>query len=96
MFIFQVRPLWTDEKVEAWKELALRWMGKNEAFNDVSSWNKANRGTEGTHNAGNRNHDRFKAKMVFIYPQTTCIYFLSFTYLITVTSLSRCSFVSPT
>jgi hypothetical protein len=87
MFIFQVRPLWPDEKVEAWKELALRWMGKNKAFNNVSSRNKANCSTEGTHNAGNRNHDRFKAKMVFIYPQTTCIYFLSFTYLITITSL---------
>jgi hypothetical protein len=46
MFIFQVRPLWADEKEEAWKELALRWMGKNPAFNNVSSRNKANRGTE--------------------------------------------------
>jgi hypothetical protein len=95
MFIFQVCPLWADEKVETWKELALRWMGKNEAFNDVSSRNKANYGIEGTHNAGNRNHDRFKAKMVFIYPQATCIYFPSCTYLITVTSLWRCNFVRP-
>jgi hypothetical protein len=87
--------LWADKKEEAWKELALRWMGKNPAFNDVSSWNKANCGTEGTHNAGNRNHDRFKAKMVFISPQTTYIYFPSCTCLIIVTSLWRCSFVRP-
>ena len=60
-------PGWANGKEDAWEALAKRWLGEDAEFKAVSLRNQANRGDEGTHCAGNRNHDRFKAKMVCIY-----------------------------
>ena len=60
-------PDWAEEKEDAWEMLAKRWVGEDPDFNAVSMRNKANRGHEGTHSAGNRNHDRYKEHVVYIY-----------------------------
>ena len=60
-------PDWCDGKEDAWAASVRRWVGEDEDFNAVSARNKANCGNEGTHSGGNRNHDRFKEKMVYIY-----------------------------
>ena len=41
----------------------MRWVGEDTHLNVVSKRNKANRGHEGTHSGGNRNHDCFKEKV---------------------------------
>lgn len=58
-----IMPNWADEKEDAWEALAKRWVGEDPDFDAMSKRNKANRGTEGTHNGGSRNHDRFKQKL---------------------------------
>jgi hypothetical protein len=60
-------PDWADDKEDAWEALVMRWLGNDPEFNVVSVRNKANHGTEGTHSGGNRNHNRFKEKIVYIY-----------------------------
>ena len=60
-------PAWADGKEDAWLELSARWRGEDVEFNALSERNKANRGSGGTHCAGNRNHGRFKAHMVYMY-----------------------------
>lgn len=60
-------PTWADGKEDAWLALSARWRGEDAEFNALSERNKANRGSGGTHCAGNRNHGRFKAHMVYMY-----------------------------
>ena len=60
-------PQWAYGKEDAWSALASRWLGDDPEFKALSERNKANRGSGGTHCAGARNHDRFKAKLVYIY-----------------------------
>ena len=69
-------PDWADDKEDAWEALARRWVGEDPEFDAVSKRNKANRGHGGTHSGGNRNHGRYKEKLVYIH-RTTCIYFPS-------------------
>jgi hypothetical protein len=54
-------------KDDGWKELEMMWVGGNPEFNAVSERNRRNRGKEGTHVQGNRNHDRYKEHLVYIY-----------------------------
>jgi hypothetical protein len=51
-------------KEDAWATLAAMWVGENAEFNAVSERNRRNRGKEGTHIQGNRNHDRYKEHVV--------------------------------
>jgi hypothetical protein len=67
VLIFQVIPLWADNKEDAWEALVDLWLGEDPDFNAVSERNKDNRGSEGTHSAGSRNLDRYQEKMVHIY-----------------------------
>ena len=60
-------PQWAYGKADAWEALAKRWLGQDADFKAVSERNKANRGTEGTHNAGSRSTDRYRMHMVHIY-----------------------------
>ena len=60
-------PDWCDGKEDAWAALVARWVGEDEEFRAVSEWNKKNHGKEETHGGGNRNLDRFKENMVYIY-----------------------------
>lgn len=60
-------PDWADEKEDGWKALVSRWLGEDATFKAVSDRNKKNRGSSGTHGAGNRNHNRLKKKMVYTY-----------------------------
>ena len=64
---FQVAPKWADNKEDAWEALVTRWVGGDPEFDALSKRNRANRGKEGTHSAGNRNIDRFKKKLVYIW-----------------------------
>jgi hypothetical protein len=54
-------------KEDGWKALAAMWVGENPEFNAVSERNRRNHGKEGTHVQGNRNHDRYKEHLVYIY-----------------------------
>ena len=65
--VFQFKPSWAYGKDDAWRALVSRWAGEDPAFKALSERNKLNRGSGGTHRAGARNHDRFKAKLVYIY-----------------------------
>ena len=67
---FQVRPQWAYGKDDAWEALVSKWLGHDPAFNALSTRNKAYRGHGGTHCAGAHNHDRHKAKLVYIYAWT--------------------------
>jgi hypothetical protein len=60
-------PSWADEKEDTFAVLARRWVGEDAEFAALSERNRRNRGKEGTHSAGNRNHDRYKEKLVYIY-----------------------------
>jgi hypothetical protein len=62
--IFQYAPDWADMKRDAWAMLAAMWVGQDAEFKAVSERNKKNRGNEGTHIQGNRNHDRYKKHVV--------------------------------
>ena len=65
---FQVCPEWAEQHREAWEELIrARWLRQDEEFAAVSRRNMENRGTGGTHCAGNRDYTRYKGKMVCIY-----------------------------
>lgn len=64
---FQVIPDWAERKADAWEVLVSRWVGEDPEFAVVSERNRENRGSEGTHSAGNRNHFLFKEKLVYIY-----------------------------
>jgi len=79
---FQVMPDWADGKEDAWDALVRRWVGEDEDFSAVSQRNKANRGSEGTHSAGNRNHFLFKDKMVYIYMERRAFIFTACFYLV--------------
>lgn len=71
---FQVMPDWADGREDAWEALVTRWVGGDAEFDAVSKRNKINRGSEGTHSAGSRNHHMVKQKLVCIHG-TTRIYF---------------------
>ncbi|XP_071676781.1 uncharacterized protein [Lolium perenne] len=61
----QVCPEWAEQHREAWEELIrARWLREDEEFAAVSRRNMENRGTGGTHSAGNRDYTRFKGKKV--------------------------------
>ncbi|XP_071684935.1 uncharacterized protein [Lolium perenne] len=63
-----VCPEWAEQHREAWEELIrARWLRQDEEFEAVSRRNMENRGTGGTHCAGNRDYTRFKGKKVCIY-----------------------------
>ncbi|XP_071679936.1 uncharacterized protein [Lolium perenne] len=63
-----VCPEWAEQHREAWEELIrARWLRQDEEFAAVSRRNMENRGTGGTHCAGNRDYTRFKGKKVCIY-----------------------------
>lgn len=64
-------PDWAYGKEEAWEALTARWRGEDAEFNALSARNKANRGSGGTHRAGNMDHGRFKEKLVYIYIEQT-------------------------
>ncbi|KAK1653185.1 hypothetical protein QYE76_070990 [Lolium multiflorum] len=60
-----VCPEWAEQHREAWEELIrARWLRQDEEFAAVSRRNMENRGTGGTHCAGNRDYTRFKGKKV--------------------------------
>ncbi|KAK1604158.1 hypothetical protein QYE76_027831 [Lolium multiflorum] len=60
-----VCPEWAEQHREAWEELIrARWLREDEEFAAVSRRNMENRGTGGTHCAGNRDYTRFKGKKV--------------------------------
>ncbi|KAK1669701.1 hypothetical protein QYE76_057860 [Lolium multiflorum] len=62
---FWVCPEWAEQHREAWEELIrARWLREDEEFAAVSRRNMENRGTGGTHCAGNRDYTRFKGKKV--------------------------------
>jgi hypothetical protein len=42
------------------------WVGEDAEFMAQSMKNRENRGKDGTHNAGNRSHDRYKAHQVIL------------------------------
>lgn len=48
------------EKKESWAALVELWLGDDEKWAARSIQNRANRGTDGTHGQGNRNHLRHK------------------------------------
>ena len=75
--VFQVRPDWAFGKEDAWRALNARWRGEDEEWNALSQRNKANRGSGGTHRAGNLGSERYKAKLVCTY-----IYFPSRLFLL--------------
>jgi hypothetical protein len=60
-------PHWADDKEDAFEALVMRWLGQDPDFEAVSQRNKQNRGREGTHSGGSRNHGNFKENMVYIY-----------------------------
>ena len=88
-------PDWADGKEAAWDALVTRWVGGDPEFDAVSQWNKANRGTEGTHIAGSRNIFRFKEKLVYIYMERppfifpSCFYLLHMTFLFAMQDADR-------
>jgi hypothetical protein len=89
--IFQVRPDWAYGKEEAWRALTARWRGEDEEWNAVSERNKANRGSGGTHRAGNLGSERYKARLVYTYmEQPAFIFPHACSYLVLITSLWRC------
>ncbi|KAK1604137.1 hypothetical protein QYE76_027810 [Lolium multiflorum] len=60
-----VCPEWAEQHREAWEELIrARWLRQDEEFAAVSRRNMENRGTGGTHCAGNRD-TRFKGKKIY-------------------------------
>ena len=77
LLVFQVRPDWAFGKEDAWRALTARWRGEDEEWNALSQRNKANRGSGGTHRAGNLDSQRYKAKLVCTY-----IYFPSCLFLL--------------
>ena len=65
---FQVIPEWAEPHQDAWEEVVrTRWLRQDEEFAAVSRRNMENRGTGGTHCAGNRDYNRYKGKVVCIY-----------------------------
>lgn len=71
-------PHWADGKEDAYEALVALWLGNNEEFKAISERNKANRGHEGTHCAGARNHHRFKEKMVCTYMEQPTFFSVMF------------------
>jgi hypothetical protein len=91
VLIFQVRPDWAYGKEEAWRALTARWRGEDEEWNALSERNKANRGSGGTHRAGNLGSERYKAKLVYTYmEQPAFISPHACSYLVLIKSLWRC------
>ncbi|KAI4992640.1 hypothetical protein ZWY2020_057882 [Hordeum vulgare] len=56
-----VIPKWCLGKRDGWDRLVDRWLGDDAEFAAKSSRARANRGKDGTHGQGNRNHWGFKA-----------------------------------
>ena len=71
-------PSWADDKEDAYEALIMRWLGLDPDFEAVSRRNKKNRGSEGTHRVGIRNHHRFNEKMVSIYMEQPALISLMF------------------
>ncbi|SPT15421.1 unnamed protein product [Triticum aestivum] len=59
-FMSVIHP-WCYGKDEGWASLVDRWLGDDVEFAAKSSKARANRGKDGTHGQGNRNHWGFKA-----------------------------------
>ena len=65
---FQVVPVWAEEHRDAWEWVARNFRLKEDRdFAARAEQNATNRGHDGTHCAGSRNFERFKAMMVCIY-----------------------------
>ncbi|XP_044948139.1 uncharacterized protein LOC123397668 [Hordeum vulgare subsp. vulgare] len=62
-----VIPKWCLGKGDGWARLVDRWLGDDAEFAAKSSRARANRGKDGTHGQGNRNHWGFKAMKVYLY-----------------------------
>ncbi|KAI4963641.1 hypothetical protein ZWY2020_011267, partial [Hordeum vulgare] len=56
-----VIPKWCLGKGDGWARSVDRWLGDDAEFAAKSSRARANRGKDGTHGQGNRNHWGFKA-----------------------------------
>ncbi|XP_047072802.1 uncharacterized protein LOC124682078 [Lolium rigidum] len=56
-----IAPKWVDGRDDGWAALVDLWVGEDAEFMAQSMKNRENRGKDGTHNAGNRSHDRYKA-----------------------------------
>ncbi|XP_044445230.1 homeobox protein HOX1A-like [Triticum aestivum] len=58
--LYAVIPTWCYEKDERWASLVDRWLGEDAVFVAKSTKSRANRGTDGTYDQGNRNHWDYK------------------------------------
>ncbi|KAM0835356.1 hypothetical protein ACQ4PT_062987 [Festuca glaucescens] len=62
-----VAPKWTDGRDDGWAALVDLWVEKDAEFKAQSMKNRENRGKGGTHNAGNRSHDHYKAHQEHVH-----------------------------
>lgn len=56
IFAYLVPPDWCYGKTDGWAGLVDLWLGEDAEFAAKSNINRANRGSDGTHGQGNRNH----------------------------------------
>jgi hypothetical protein len=81
-------PNWASGKEDAWRALTARWHGEDPEWNTLSARNKGNRGSGGTHRAGNLSTERYRGKLVCIYMKQPPINFHSRMFMIDTHNIS--------